>query len=128
MRNNNLRKTIVPTTLVTDKTQVTKVGFDGSVTTDAVPVSDVVEPVVAKPASAEKPLSNKTPEQIEAGTSGAANIINAIAGVISAAGAAVGNAFRGKGYTETAQSFNLSLGGVLGGLGVVAFIIWLLKK
>lgn len=127
MRNNNLRKTIVPTTLVTDKTQVTKVGFDGSVTTDAVPVSDVVEPVVTKPAAVAK-TSEKTPEQIEAGTSGAANIINAIAGVISAAGAAVGNAFRGKGYTETAQSFNLSLGGVLGGLGVVAFIIWLLKK
>lgn len=127
MRNNNLRKTIVPATLVTDKMQVTKVGFDGSVTTDSVPVSDVVEPVVTKPAAVEK-ASEKTPEQIEAGTSGAANIINAIAGVISAAGAAVGNAFRGKGYTETAQSFNLSLGGVLGGLGVVAFIIWLLKK
>lgn len=127
MRNNILRKTIVPATRVTDKTQVTKVAFDGSVTTDAVPVSDVVEPVVTKSAVATK-ASEKTPEQIEAGTSGAANIINAIAGVISAAGAAVGNAFRGKGYTETAQSFNLSLGGVLGGLGVVAFIIWLLKK
>lgn len=127
MRNTSLRKTLVPATRITDENQITRVAFDGSVTTDSVPTSEVVEPIVQKSADA-KPASNKTPEQIEAGTSGAANIINAIAGVISAAGAAVGNAFRGKGYTETAQSFNLSLGGVLGGLGVVAFIIWLLKK
>lgn len=127
MRNTSLRKTLVPATRVTDENQITRVAFDGSVTTDAVPTSEVVEPIVQKTADA-KAASNKTPEQIEAGTSGAANIINAIAGVISAAGSAVGNAFRGKGYTETAQSFNLSLGGVLGGLGIVAFIIWLLKK
>lgn len=127
MRNTSLRKTIVPATLMTDETQITRVAFDGSVTTDAVPASEVVEPIVTKSAAAAK-ASEKTPEQIEAGTSGAANIINAIAGVISAAGSAVGNAFRGKGYTETAQSFNLSLGGVLGGLGIVAFIVWFLKK
>lgn len=127
MRNISLRKTLVPAIRVTDENQITRVAFDGSVTTDAVPTSEVVEPIVQKTADA-KPASSKTPEQIEAGTTGAANIINAIAGVISAAGSAVGNAFRGKGYTETAQSFNLSLGGVLGGLGIVAFIIWLLKK
>lgn len=127
MRNTSLRKTLVPAKMVTDENQITRVSFDGSVTTDAVPTSEVVEPIVQKTADA-KPASNKTPEQIEAGTTGAANIIDAIAGVISAAGSAVGNAFRGKGYTETAQSFNLSLGGVLGGLGIVAFIVWLLKK